>query len=136
MHLKAKKKRRRIKMPRSIPTDQQSGTSQKLQIAEQHAEQRVEELEERIQALENSRQPQPSKKSDQQQDQNLNDSDESTSEEESLQGLRNEPMMDHLLNALASGRDIGHYGRLVFAMVGPIFCRKTPCSNGSQKIPV
>jgi hypothetical protein len=30
-------------------------------------------------------------------------------------------MMDHLLNALADGQDIGHYGRLVFAMVAHHF---------------
>jgi hypothetical protein len=35
--------------------------------------------------------------------------------------LRRDPMMAHLLDALASGRDIGHYGRLVFAMVARHF---------------
>jgi hypothetical protein len=30
-------------------------------------------------------------------------------------------MMAHLLDALAQGRDIGHYGRLVFAMVARHF---------------
>jgi hypothetical protein len=30
-------------------------------------------------------------------------------------------MMDHLLNALEAGQDIGHYGRLVFAMVAHHF---------------
>ncbi|MDQ2834214.1 MAG: hypothetical protein M3Y50_10790 [Acidobacteriota bacterium] len=30
-------------------------------------------------------------------------------------------MMAHLLDALAAGRDIGHYGRLVFAMVARHF---------------
>jgi hypothetical protein len=30
-------------------------------------------------------------------------------------------MMAHLLDALASGKDIGHYGRLVFAMVARHF---------------
>jgi hypothetical protein len=30
-------------------------------------------------------------------------------------------MMAHLLDALGSGQDIGHYGRLVFAMVGRHF---------------
>ena len=32
--------------------------------------------------------------------------------------LRQNDMMRHLMDALASGQDIGHYGRLVFAMVG------------------
>lgn len=35
--------------------------------------------------------------------------------------LRREPMMAHLLDALESGKDIGHYGRLVFAMVAHHF---------------
>lgn len=44
---------------------------------------------------------------------------------ESLSGgveeLRREHMMAHLLDALESGKDIGHYGRLVFAMVAHYF---------------
>src|SRR5688500_9436017 len=35
--------------------------------------------------------------------------------------LRKSAMMAHLLDALESGRDIGHYGRLVFAMVARHF---------------
>src|SRR5215207_5234607 len=35
--------------------------------------------------------------------------------------LRKSPMMAHLLDALADGQDIGHYGRLVVAMVGHHF---------------
>ena len=35
--------------------------------------------------------------------------------------LRNEPMMAHLLDALEAGLDIGHYGRLVFAMIARHF---------------
>ncbi len=31
--------------------------------------------------------------------------------------LRNNDMMRHLLDALERGKDIGHYGRLVFAMI-------------------
>lgn len=33
-----------------------------------------------------------------------------------MQDLRHDKMMDHLLNALERGEDIGHYGRLVFIM--------------------
>lgn len=36
-------------------------------------------------------------------------------------GLRQEPMMVHLMDSLEAGRDIGHYGRLVFAMVAHHF---------------
>src|SRR5918912_2947098 len=39
----------------------------------------------------------------------------------SLETLRQSDMMAHLLDALESGRDIGHYGRLVFAMVARHF---------------
>jgi DNA primase large subunit len=35
--------------------------------------------------------------------------------------LRKNGMMAHLLDALESGKDIGHYGRLVFAMVARHF---------------
>ncbi len=35
--------------------------------------------------------------------------------------LRDAPMMSHLLNALEAGTDIGHYGRLTFAMIARYF---------------
>nr|HET6901340.1 hypothetical protein [Ktedonobacteraceae bacterium] len=35
--------------------------------------------------------------------------------------LRNSPMMVHILDALESGTDIGHYGRLTFVMVARHF---------------
>ncbi len=35
--------------------------------------------------------------------------------------MRNSPMMAHLIDALDRGQDIGHYGRLVFVMVGRFF---------------
>jgi hypothetical protein len=35
--------------------------------------------------------------------------------------LRDSPMMAHLLDALEEGTDVGHYGRLVFAMVARHF---------------
>ena len=35
--------------------------------------------------------------------------------------LRRSPMMSHLLDALERGEDIGHYGRLTFAMVARHF---------------
>jgi hypothetical protein len=36
-------------------------------------------------------------------------------------GLRKNAMMAHLMDALNQGQDVGHYGRLVFAMVGRFF---------------
>ena len=38
-----------------------------------------------------------------------------------VEDLRQSPMMAHMLDALDEGKDIGHYGRLVFAMVGRHF---------------
>jgi hypothetical protein len=35
--------------------------------------------------------------------------------------LRQSPMMGHMLDALDNGEDIGHYGRLVFTMIGRHF---------------
>jgi hypothetical protein len=35
--------------------------------------------------------------------------------------MRQSPMMAHMLDALDNGEDIGHYGRLVFAMIGRHF---------------
>ena len=48
----------------------------------------------------------------------------------SQEQLRQSPMMAHLLDALDEGTDIGHYGKLTFAMVGPAtFWRTTSWSS-------
>ena len=39
--------------------------------------------------------------------------------------LRRSPMMSHLLDALDGGQDIGHYGRLTFAMIANKFLDRT-----------
>lgn len=44
-----------------------------------------------------------------------------TRNSEAEEALRNDSMMAHLLDSLAAGKDIGHYGRLVFAMVARHF---------------
>ena len=41
-----------------------------------------------------------------------------------LKDLRQSPTMAHLLDALDDGKDIGHYGRLVFAMVARHFLKE------------
>ncbi len=38
-----------------------------------------------------------------------------------VEDLRNSPMMSRLLDSMDRGEDIGHYGRLVFVMVGRHF---------------
>lgn len=41
-----------------------------------------------------------------------------------VEDLRRSPMMGHMLDALDNGEDIGHYGRLVFTMIGRHFISK------------
>ena len=38
-----------------------------------------------------------------------------------VEDLRQSPMMNHMLEALENGEDIGHYGRLTFAMIARYF---------------
>ena len=42
----------------------------------------------------------------------------------SLEQLRGSAMMEHLVDALGQGKDIGHYGRLTVAMVGHFYLDK------------
>ena len=46
-----------------------------------------------------------------------------------LDDLRRSPMMSHLLDALDRGEDIGHYGRLTFAMIGRLFVDREELVN-------
>lgn len=39
----------------------------------------------------------------------------------SVEDLQQSPMMNHMLEALENGEDIGHYGRLTFAMIARHF---------------
>jgi len=47
--------------------------------------------------------------------------------------LRQNDMMGHLLDALDAGQDIGHYGRLVFAMVARHFLSEDELISYLQK---
>jgi DNA primase large subunit len=49
--------------------------------------------------------------------------------------LRKNGMMAHLLDALEAGQDIGHYGRLVFAMVARHFMDEEALLASLQKNP-
>lgn len=53
----------------------------------------------------------------------------------SLQDLDNNPMMQHLLHSLDEGQDIGHYGRLVFSMIGRHFLTQDELLAALQKNP-
>ena len=47
--------------------------------------------------------------------------------------LRKSDMMAHLLDSLESGKDIGHYGRLVFAMIARHFLSEEEVISYLQK---
>lgn len=60
-----------------------------------------------------------------------------------LEELKKEPMMAHLMENLDAGRSVGHYGRLVFAMVARHFApvdevcqwlEKDPEFDGQQAV--
>lgn len=89
---------------------------QRAESAERELAAVKRELEKRKPELGNiasARESGPSPKSDEQEDH--------AQKSDALEELRNEPMMAHLLDALEAGTDIGHYGRLVFAMVAHHF---------------
>lgn len=50
-----------------------------------------------------------------------------------VEDLRKNEMMAHLLDALDKGQDIGHYGRLVFAMVARHFLSEDELISYLQK---
>ena len=52
-----------------------------------------------------------------------------------LEDLRKNGMMAHLLDSLDAGKDIGHYGRLVFAMVARHFLSEEDVISYLQKDP-
>lgn len=52
-----------------------------------------------------------------------------------IEELRKSEMMAHLLDALDDGQDIGHYGRLVFAMVARHFMDTDELIDYLQKDP-
>lgn len=52
-----------------------------------------------------------------------------------IDDLRKNAMMNHLLGALDRGEDIGHYGRLVFAMVARHFLEEDELCAWLQKNP-
>ena len=52
-----------------------------------------------------------------------------------IEELRKNGMMSHLLDALGRGEDIGHYGRLTFAMVARHFLSEDELCTWLQKNP-
>jgi hypothetical protein len=79
-----------------------------LRVAEARAERAESRLAER-----EANQQEPKERSQMQ--------DESGALSKGEEELRKDSMMSHLLDSLDAGKDIGHYGRLVFAMVARHF---------------
>ena len=52
-----------------------------------------------------------------------------------IEDLHQSPMMNHLLDALDRGEDIGHYGRLTFAMVAHHFLENNELVEWLSKDP-
>ncbi len=50
-----------------------------------------------------------------------------------IEELRESKMMSHLIDSLDRGQDIGHYGRLVFVMVGRFFLSDQELMDYMQK---
>lgn len=50
-----------------------------------------------------------------------------------IEALKRDSMMAHLIDALQQGKDIGHYGRLVFAMVAHHFIDDEELAGWLQK---
>lgn len=95
-----------------------TASAEALSKAEQRAEAAercVQQLEHKLQNLENSGSERNSSASTQR------EPADHVSDSNGLAALRSDEMMNHLLSALESGQDIGHYGRLVFAMVAHHF---------------
>ena len=72
------------------------------------AEQQLSELQQKVERLEESANA-------------PKDGDEGGVSQGGEEALRQEPMMAHLMDSLEAGKDIGHYGRLVFAMIARHF---------------
>ncbi len=94
-----------------------AGNSAELEQATQRAERAEAELASLKNATAHSSAAQSTNHGDPQQTEQSRGQTSATGEQE----LRKDSMMAHLLDSLAEGRDIGHYGRLVFAMVARHF---------------
>ena len=55
------------------------------------------------------------------QQETLNTGTQNEATQSGMEALRSNAMMAHLIDSLQAGKDIGHYGRLVFAMIARHF---------------
>jgi hypothetical protein len=96
-------------------TDPQNSSQSALEAAEhraQRAEEKLEQLQRTVAELQSQTRSEISQPSP---------DPPSKSAEASSRELRAEPMMAHLMDSLEAGKDIGHYGRMVFAMIAHQF---------------
>ena len=91
------------------------------QLRAEKAEKELEAARHAVEELKSERQELPQESALSRRDESGEPRDESRKSDDPIQQLRQEPMMAHLLDALEQGRDIGHYGRLVFVMVSRLF---------------
>ena len=96
----------------------------------QRAEKKVEELEKAISELKYGIGVQAGENAAEGADARGSMTEQNPERDGAVAALQAEPMMAHLMDSLDSGRDIGHYGRLVFAMVAHHFLPRSICSNG------
>jgi hypothetical protein len=107
-----------MSQPRAA-TSQTNEKDEELREAQrraERAEKKLGELEKTVAALKSEQAPEAGRTRTSQSESQPGDTGE-----DAVANLRREPMMAHLLDALAAGTDIGHYGRLVFAMVAHHF---------------
>jgi hypothetical protein len=103
---------------RTLELDTQNNPEE-LKDALQAANERAERAEKALASLRGEKQPpSPSTAVNASVAANTERDDAASGGEEEL---RKDPMMVRLLDALAAGEDVGHYGRLVFAMVARHF---------------
>jgi len=105
-------------------SDQKASLEPAVRNAEeraQRAEKKVEELEKAISELKYGIGVQAGENAAEGADARGSMTEQNPERDGAVAALQAEPMMAHLMDSLDSGRDIGHYGRLVFAMVAHHF---------------
>jgi hypothetical protein len=116
--------------PSSGATESRQTDDAALRIAEERAERaekKVEQLDRAVAAL--KAEPGRSSATDQ------SGAKAPQRPADAMDQLRQEPMMAHLAESLEKGMDIGHYGRLVFAMVARHFMTREQLLDWLDKDP-
>src|SRR3954451_18214625 len=105
-------------------SDQKASLESAVRNAEERAErsaQKVKELEKAVAELKPGSELQAGEDAPEGADVGGSSPEQTPERDDAVAALRADPMMAYLIDSLDSGRDIGHYGRLVFAMVAHHF---------------